>query len=63
MKMDAIPSVMDISTPKLPESIVGIPCFSILRSVGKSLFRAELLKILNIISKVKIIPEETSDLP
>ena len=63
MTMDAIPSVMDISTPKLPEPIVGFPCFSILRSVGKSLFRAKLLKILNIISKVKIIPEETSDLP
>ena len=63
MKMDAIPSVMDISTPKLPGSTGGMPCFSILRSVGKSLFRAELLKILNIISKVKIIPEETSDLP
>ena len=61
--MDAISTQMDISRPKLPESIVGIPCKSILRSVGKSLFRAELLKILNIISKMKIIPEETSDLP
>ena len=41
--MVAISTLMVISIPKLPESSVGIPFFSILRSVGESIFRGEFL--------------------